>query len=48
VEHAAVTTYAGEGGIVLRNGDVEDFIAVGGVGLDELGCAGWIEEVAAG
>jgi hypothetical protein len=48
VEHAAVAAYAGKCGIVLRNGDVKDFVAVGGVGLDELGCAGRIEGVAAG
>jgi len=48
VKHAAIAADAGKGGIVLGDGDVENLVAVGRIGLDELGGAGRIEGVAAG
>lgn len=47
VKNTAVAAYAGEGGVVLGDGNIQDFVAVCGIGLDELGCAGRLERVAA-
>jgi len=47
VKDVAVTAHAGKGGIVLGDGDIQDFVAMRGIGLDKLGCTGRLEGVGA-
>ena len=47
-EDGAVSTHGRECCVVGRDADVEDFVAVGGVGLDELGGLRRLERVGGG